>query len=171
MKKTLKIYKYQDFLSSDALFLPQTFSQIGNFFAAVGAVILNQKNEVLLTQRSKLSPKSPKAWEIMFGRVNKGENFERALLREADEELGIKIQPIRIISTMHFTRTKEEPEHIGIIYLCRIQPKQTIKIDPTEIAAYQWLSMDKAIQKVADYTKPHLEWVVENAICKAECLN
>lgn len=137
-------------------------AHIGVFNVAVGAVIVNEAKQVLLTQRTHDNPAHPGAWELLFGRVNQGETFETALHREAREELGIQIYPHSIIATMRFTRTLEEPEHIGIVFLAHILPNQSITPDPTEIAAYQWVSLDTALQIAADYTKPYIQFTLSH---------
>ena len=136
-------------------------SAIGLFNAAVGGIILNDKNEVLLTQRALHNPVNPGSWEILFGRVNQGEGFEQALHREAMEELGIVIHPSKIVATMHFTRTPQEPEHIGVVFLTHIESDQTVTILPEEIAAYQWLPITNACEIVNEYTRHYLEFVLK----------
>lgn len=135
-------------------------AHIGTFNVAVGAIILDESNQILLTQRAHDNPAHPGAWELLFGRVNQGETFETALHREAMEELGIQIYPHSIIATMRFTRTEEEPEHIGIVFLAHILPDQTITPDPTEIAGHKWTSLEEALETAADYTRPYIEFTI-----------
>lgn len=153
------IKQFPHFISTDDGSISKKIGTIGTFFGGVGAIILDNENKVLLTQRSQQNKKSPGAWEILFGRVDQGEGFEDAITREAMEELSIEIVLERIISTMHFMRLPTEPEHIGIIYLARFIQGQSVTPDPKEIGAWEWVSMEEAIGRVADYTKPHLEWV------------
>ncbi|MGG3730744.1 (deoxy)nucleoside triphosphate pyrophosphohydrolase [Bacillus wiedmannii] len=58
--------------------------------SVVGAVIVNENNEVLCALRS---PKMtlPNYWEFPGGKINKGEEPQVALIREIKEELGCKI--------------------------------------------------------------------------------
>jgi len=57
----------------------------------VGAVIMNEKNEVFCAQRSG-SMSQPLLWEFPGGKIEEGESAEEALVREIKEELGCKIQ-------------------------------------------------------------------------------
>jgi len=56
----------------------------------VAAVLINEKNEVLLAQRPK-GKMMEGAWEFPGGKVEPGESPEAALIREIREELGIEL--------------------------------------------------------------------------------
>ena len=71
----------------------------GKFGAASGAVIINDKEEVLLTQRSLERDHHPGEWEITTGRLNQKESFKKAIKREVREELDIEIEIIVPIQT------------------------------------------------------------------------
>ncbi|HFU4564295.1 8-oxo-dGTP diphosphatase MutT [Bacillus cereus] len=58
--------------------------------SVVGAVIFNERNEVLCALRSpKMS--LPNYWEFPGGKINEGEMPQEALVREIKEELGCLI--------------------------------------------------------------------------------
>ncbi|KWU58971.1 DNA mismatch repair protein MutT [Bacillus mycoides] len=58
--------------------------------SVVGAVIFNEKNEILCALRSpKMS--LPNYWEFPGGKINEGEMPQEALVREIKEELGCLI--------------------------------------------------------------------------------
>ena len=56
----------------------------------VGALIYNDKNEVLLLRRNEDGRR--KTWAMPGGKVDKGETFDEALSREVMEELGVEIE-------------------------------------------------------------------------------
>ncbi|QWH15280.1 (deoxy)nucleoside triphosphate pyrophosphohydrolase (plasmid) [Bacillus mycoides] len=56
----------------------------------VGAVIFNEKNEVLCALRSP-TMSLPNYWEFPGGKINEGEMPQEALVREIKEELGCLI--------------------------------------------------------------------------------
>ncbi|OJD60942.1 (deoxy)nucleoside triphosphate pyrophosphohydrolase [Bacillus sp. NH11B] len=58
--------------------------------SVVGAVIFNEKNEVLCALRS-LAMSLPNYWEFPGGKINEGEMPQEALVREIKEELGCLI--------------------------------------------------------------------------------
>ena len=61
----------------------------GEYHLAVSAIILNSKNEILISQRSA-SKALPLKWEICGGAVRKDEDSLHGVIREVKEELGIE---------------------------------------------------------------------------------
>jgi len=57
------------------------------------AVVLNGKGQCLLLQRSLGSKGNPGKWEFPGGKADPGESFERAMVREVEEETGLRIKP------------------------------------------------------------------------------
>ena len=124
-------------------------NDVGVFNVAVCAIILNDKNEVLITQRNFTRSHHPGEWEVPTGRLDQGEDFVTALHRELMEELKIKVLPLIPINTFHFYRGPEKAEHVGVSYLCRFKSGPVI-VDGVEEIAYQWVSLSKAQKIVKD---------------------
>ena len=57
---------------------------------AVGAVIWNEKGEIVLIQRAKEPHKGQ--WSIPGGRVEWGETLHEAIVREIREETGLEVR-------------------------------------------------------------------------------
>lgn len=57
------------------------------------AVVLDGKGRCLLVKRSLSSKGNPGKWEFPGGKADPGESFERALVREVEEETGLRIKP------------------------------------------------------------------------------
>jgi 8-oxo-dGTP diphosphatase len=121
----------------------------GIFRVAVSAIILNNNNELLITQRSFKRDHHPGEWETMSGRLHQGEDFITALHREIKEELNIVVEPIIPISTFHFYRGSEEVEHLGVVYLCRYKSGD-VKVDGFEEIDYKWINLEKASEIIND---------------------
>lgn len=71
----------------------------GYYVSVAGVVIMNNRNEVLLQKRSENKAVNPGKWEICGGKLNVGENFINAAIRETSEEIGIllnkeKLKPL-----------------------------------------------------------------------------
>lgn len=64
----------------------------GFYHVVVHVWLINENNEVLVTQRSKDSYRSPLKWECTCGSVLSGEDSIDAAFREVYEEVGIKLK-------------------------------------------------------------------------------
>jgi len=83
----------------------------------VGAIILNEADEVLCALRSP-DMSLPNYWEFPGGKVEENESFEEAIIREIKEELNCLIETNQI-----FHEYTHEYEHIFvnlITVLCRL---------------------------------------------------
>jgi 8-oxo-dGTP pyrophosphatase MutT (NUDIX family) len=80
----------------DILTLVEEFKACFRFIEAAGGLLTNQKGEFLIMKRDGL-------WDLPKGKLDEGEDFETAALREVEEEVGLKdLRIIRpIISTYH----------------------------------------------------------------------
>lgn len=61
------------------------------FKLVVRAVIKNQDGKILILKRSRDSRSNPCCWELPGGKVEPGEDFEDALIREIKEETDLNI--------------------------------------------------------------------------------
>ena len=121
---------------------------IGRFLGGVGALIVNPENDTyLLLKRAATKDFAPGVWECVTGRVDQGEGFDEAVVREVREEIGAEVVPLYILGTTHFYRGTAVPENelIGIIYLCTI-PDPTSIIISREHDEYCWLTGDQALK-------------------------
>ncbi|THF71049.1 NUDIX domain-containing protein [Deinococcus sp. Arct2-2] len=65
---------------------------------SAGVVVINAAGAVLLVQEGK--PGSRDLWHIPAGGVEKGENPQDAAMREAWEETGLRVRPIKLLDTL-----------------------------------------------------------------------
>lgn len=61
------------------------------FGLAVRALIFDDDGKILILKRSTESKTNPGKWELPGGKVDQGEDFDKALIREVYEETGLKI--------------------------------------------------------------------------------
>ena len=61
----------------------------------VGAIILNENNEILLQKRTNNVKVYKNCWFIPCGSVEQNESPENAIIREIKEELGVDSKIIR----------------------------------------------------------------------------
>ena len=65
--------------------------QNGEYHLVAEAIIINSKQEILMSKRAASKTKYPLMWECNGGSVKSGEDTLQAILRELKEELGIKL--------------------------------------------------------------------------------
>lgn len=93
-----------------------------------------------------------KSWDLPGGRMSIGEDAETTLVREVDEETGLKIRPLKLIDTWNYVRDAEY--HVtGVFYQCECDSFDVQLSD--EHDGYEWLNIN-------DYTeylksRPYLE--------------
>ncbi|MGD2177495.1 MAG: NUDIX domain-containing protein [Anaerolineae bacterium] len=119
---------------------------IGRFFAGVGALVRGPVDgRYLLLRRSAEKDFAGGAWECVTGRVDQGEGFTDAVLREVHEELGVNAQIELIVGTMHFYRGDARPENelVGVQYCCSIEDAEAIRMSG-EHTEHRWMTPGEA---------------------------
>lgn len=105
--------------------------------------VFNEKNEILVNKRSKTKEFYPCYYSIAFGgHLNSGESYEQAVIREAEEELGIRnAMPVFI---KFFKRRKEEKDRENVkLYAFFINSREKLKIDKSEVSEAFFVSIEK----------------------------
>lgn len=69
----------------------------GEYLMAVGIWIVDEENNILLTQRSPEKRWAPGKWENTAGHVQAGEDCVTAILREVQEETGLVLSREQLI--------------------------------------------------------------------------
>lgn len=110
---------------------------------STGALIFNNKNEVLFVKRSEDEEFEAGRWELPGGGSEFGETPEMALKREIKEECGIDIEVFNplAVKTYMMKKPNEEIQRIEIIFRCsKIKPDQNIILSG-EHSEYKFLSL------------------------------
>jgi 8-oxo-dGTP diphosphatase len=84
-------------------------------------VFIFDKNGLLLTlRRSKTDPRRPLTWDLPGGVVEYGEDPTNAVVRESNEEAGLKIKNPRVfnINTTNTNSIGKEEYIVRLIYYC-----------------------------------------------------
>jgi 8-oxo-dGTP diphosphatase len=101
----------------------------------VAAALVDDQGQVLVQQR--LPGRSMAGlWEFPGGKVEEGETAEAALVRELEEELGIKLDPRSLSPATFATTYIGDRPLILLLYLCRTWLGQP---QPLDCSALQWL--------------------------------
>lgn len=59
---------------------------------AAVALILNEQGQILLTKRAASRDRFPSYWELPGGELELGESAESGVIRELEEEVGVKVR-------------------------------------------------------------------------------
>ncbi|MCS7091279.1 MAG: NUDIX domain-containing protein [Verrucomicrobiota bacterium] len=109
----------------------------------VGALILNDRNEVLLVRTAKWSHR----WGIPGGKVRTGEPSEAALRRELHEETGLEVTDVQLVEVRDWINPPEfyRPVHFVLFtYLCRVRGAPDVRINH-ESCAWRWVPLADAL--------------------------
>jgi len=91
----------------------QMNSTVKSFRLAVKAVILDSQQRCLLIRRSPANHNYVGKWEWPGGKVDTGENFATAVVRETEEETGLEVEITGLAGATSFEMPNAE-----IILLC-----------------------------------------------------
>jgi 8-oxo-dGTP diphosphatase len=92
---------------------PSSFAMNKPFKLAVKAVIMDEQQRCLLIRRSPANTHFAGAWEWPGGKVDDGEDFATAVVREAREETSLEIEIIGMAGTTQFEMPK-----VNVVLLC-----------------------------------------------------
>ncbi|MDB6079243.1 MAG: nudI [Akkermansiaceae bacterium] len=84
--------------------------------------LIREPGRVLLCRLSAEVPRWKGSWTLPGGGLNFGESPEQAMVREVEEETGLKVEPVSIakIDSLHDTSGDSDFHGIRIIYHVRV---------------------------------------------------
>lgn len=140
---------------------------------AVGGLVLNEKDEVLLINNPC------KGWEYPGGIVEVGETLPQGLIREVKEETGVNIEIVDFIGIYSntekkqgFNGVKEVPTIVTIDFVCKyVSGELKTSEESCEVG---WFSKSKALEIIKSKQKLRLERALnykEGISCIGWCQN
>jgi nucleoside triphosphatase len=112
--------------------------------ATVGGLIVNDKGEILLVRSYKWGNK----YTVPGGHIELGERSEAAIKREVKEEVGLDVEPVKLLMVQEaiFPVDYVKHEHyIFMDYLCRSK-SSAVNVDGEEIQEYLWVGPGRALE-------------------------
>lgn len=117
-------------------------------------IVSRDKEKVLLQRRAKDRKLWPNLWDnTAGGHVNAGEWGYQAVIRETDEELGIKINPRNIV---FYGATSSEDDHVSrierhfneyYVTFCDVDIAN-LKLQSEEVAEVKWFSIEELKHRI-----------------------
>lgn len=124
---------------------------------AVGIIILNDRDEMLMQKRSQKKDMDPGVWSYgVGGHVTYGQSYLDAAIREIEEEMGIKCNRLKELTKL-LIRMDHETEY-NALFEAVIPSSTIINPDKTEIDSIDWVHK----HRLSDFFilhKPH-PWTV-----------
>jgi nucleoside triphosphatase len=112
--------------------------------ATVGALIVDDKGEILLVRSYKWGKK----YVVPGGHIELGERSEAAIKREVKEEVGLEVEPVRLLliqEAIYPTDYIKHEHYIFLDYLCRTHESK-VELDGDEIQEHIWMLPKDALQ-------------------------
>ncbi|MEP3226891.1 MAG: (deoxy)nucleoside triphosphate pyrophosphohydrolase [Parasphingorhabdus sp.] len=107
------------------------------YLFVVAAALRNQSEKILVQQRPSGKPMAG-LWEFPGGKVEAGESPEEALVRELEEELGVKVEPSKLRPAAFASEPLGEKHLLLLLYTCR---DWTGEAQNLESADMKWLPL------------------------------
>jgi nucleoside triphosphatase len=136
--------------------------------ATVGALIVNEKEEILLVRSYKWGTR----YTVPGGHIELGERSEMAVKREIKEEVGLDVEPVKLLLVQEAIYPENYIKHehyIFLDYLCRTNSSR-VTLDGKEIQEYVWTTPNDAIQlNLESFTRNLVEAYLRDANVKKAC--
>lgn len=114
----------------------------GEYHLVVSSIILNSKNEILITLRSKDKKSFPLYWEITGGSVCKGEDSFIGIKREIEEEIGVNVENSKC--ALFKTITSKDDRDIKDIWIFRNDISiENLKLQIEEVTSAKWVNQNE----------------------------
>jgi mutator protein MutT len=124
----------------------------------VGALILNDKNQVLLALRGPQARNEVGTWEIPGGKVEFGETLHQALKREVKEEHNIDIEILSLLDVYDHILEFENQHWVSPTYICKIVRGIPEVMEPGKCDRVDWFTIEEAKKlPLAVVTKQDIE--------------
>lgn len=114
--------------------------------------IINDEGEILLAQRAHHKAQDPGVWSpAVTGKLEAGESFDDALVRETEEEIALKTTDYapHFLLEKDFDHPDGELRKFGIYYTIFPKTKTNlIQVDANEVAGFAWFPIKTIKEKM-----------------------
>ena len=110
----------------------------GEFRLSCFVWIINDKDELLIQQRASTSKKYADYWETVSGVVEKDEDAITGIIRELDEELGIRVSKDNLRFIGSYARVND---FVEVFLLKTNMDIEDLKLQEDEVQTAKWVSI------------------------------
>ncbi len=111
----------------------------------VGAAIIKNGQIFLIKRGEKVQNEAGK-WEIPGGAVEFNETLEKALNREMNEELGIKVKIVELLGVFDHIIPREKQHWVSPTFICKLVKGKPTILEPQKCAEIGWFTLDHAAE-------------------------
>lgn len=120
---------------------------------SVQIILLNQKNEVLLSKR-KSTGFCDGMYGLIGGHVEQGEQVINAIIRETKEEIGVKIKKEHINFKCIMNRKVDNTlEYIDFVFVVNNWNGAIANMEPEKCYELRWFDINNMPQNTIDFVK------------------
>ena len=129
-----------------------------DFRPNVAAVIINNEGKILIGLRTDI----PDAWQLPQGGIEKNESKNIAVLREVEEETGLKPDDLEILSStseIRYTFPENIEQKMGFrgqcqtFFLLKITNPDRKPVRSDEFCSFEWVDRDEVLKRVVNFKR------------------
>lgn len=122
-----------------------------------GAFLFLIKEKQILLYKRKNTTHYNGYFGVISGNVEENETYESAIIREAEEEIGIEIkaEDLKAVHVMH--RIDKEDESMYVFYTTKKWKGEIENREPEKCEQLIWKSIDKLSENIVPYVKLAIE--------------
>jgi isopentenyldiphosphate isomerase len=106
-------------------------------------LVFNRRGELFIHQRTATKATHPLCWDVCVGGLpGVGEPFDDAVRREAEEEIGVVVEPVRLFPFHH---ADERSIVFGMVY--RAVHDGPFRFQPEEVARGEFVPLAEAVHR------------------------
>ena len=132
----------------------------GEYHIVVTGIILNSKNEILITKRAPYK-KFGLMWECNGGSILSGETSLQGILRELKEEIGVEFKEKDAIFLKTVKGGKKYPDFKDLWLFKKKKKKEEITFPDGEAIDYKWVTIDEFMKMYNNEIVPTVDFGIE----------
>ncbi|GLU20616.1 hypothetical protein SLE2022_368070 [Rubroshorea leprosula] len=146
---------------------PNTLPANASHRVGVGAVVINEKREVLVVQENSGILHGTGLWKFPTGVVNEGEDICAAAVREVKEETAIDTKFVEVLAFRQSHKSFFEKS--DLFFVCQLEPLSSdIQKQDSEIEAAQWMPLEEYAANPLVRKHELLKYIVDICYAKME---
>ncbi|KAL8243340.1 hypothetical protein R6Q59_009598 [Mikania micrantha] len=150
--------------------IPETTNTIpanASHRVGVGAIVLNDKREILVVQEKNGKMRGTGIWKIPTGIVEEGEDISAGVIREVKEETGIDTEFVEVLAFRQWHKIFFGKS--DLFFVCMMRPLSfDIQIQELEIEAAQWMPLEEFAAQPSAQKLSLLRHIYELCIAKVD---